>query len=167
MWAARGSDMIRLLDVLEAGDKVEANYKGRGEWFSGRIKRVRADSSYDIMYIDREVETAVSANLVRAVGKVKKSLSPARGGHIEEGSKVEANYGGRGKFYPGRVKRDHGDDTYDIDYNDGKQESRVAANLIHFLEVGHADVVQLLLSAGANIDAADKVILMMHYCMTV
>ena len=32
-------------------------------------------------------------------------------------------------------------------------------------EKGHADVVQLLLSAGANIEAADKVILMIHYCM--
>ena len=35
-------------------------------------------------------------------------------------------------------------------------------------ERGHADVVQLLLSAGANKDAADKkVILMIHYCMAV
>ena len=32
---------------------------------------------------------------------------------------------------------------------------------------GHADVVQLLLSAGANIEATDMVTLMIHYCMTV
>ena len=32
---------------------------------------------------------------------------------------------------------------------------------------GHADVVQLLLSAGANVEAAEKVILMIHYCMAV
>ena len=32
---------------------------------------------------------------------------------------------------------------------------------------GHADIVQLLLSAGANIEAADMVILMIHYCMAV
>ena len=32
---------------------------------------------------------------------------------------------------------------------------------------GHEDVVQLLLSAGANIKAADNVILMIHYCMAV
>ena len=30
---------------------------------------------------------------------------------------------------------------------------------------GHKDIVQLLLSAGAKIDAIDKVILMIHYCM--
>ena len=34
-------------------------------------------------------------------------------------------------------------------------------------EKGHSDVVQLILSAGANIEAADKVILMTHYCMAV
>ena len=30
---------------------------------------------------------------------------------------------------------------------------------------GHADVVQLLLSVGANTEAADKVTLMIHYGM--
>ena len=29
---------------------------------------------------------------------------------------------------------------------------------------GRADIVQLLMSAGANIEATDKVILMIHYC---
>ena len=32
---------------------------------------------------------------------------------------------------------------------------------------GHADVVQLLLSAGANKEAADEVILMIDDCMAV
>lgn len=32
---------------------------------------------------------------------------------------------------------------------------------------GHAEVVKQLLSAGANIEAADKVILMTIYCMAV
>ena len=32
---------------------------------------------------------------------------------------------------------------------------------------GHADVVQLLLSAGANIEAATSVILMIYKCMTI
>ena len=32
---------------------------------------------------------------------------------------------------------------------------------------GDADIVQLLLSAGVNKEAVDKVILMIHYCMAV
>ena len=85
------TDMIRLLDepgggggsggkaaALEVGDKVEANYKGRGKWFPGKIKRMRFDGSCDIDYDDGEVETAVSADLVRAVGGSKKGVSRRR-----------------------------------------------------------------------------------------
>ena len=39
--------------------------------------------------------------------------------------------------------------------------------LIEAAREGHADVVQLLLSAGANAEAADKVILMIDDCMAV
>ena len=75
------------------------------------------------------------------------------------------------------MKSDLGNGMYDIDYNDGAQETCVPAEMICLLNdpghggekaiVGHADAVQLLLSAGANLEAADKVILMIHYCMTV
>ena len=40
-------------------------------------------------------------------------------------------------------------------------------SLMKAAQKGHADVVQLLLSAGANIEAADRVILMIYYCMAV
>ena len=40
-------------------------------------------------------------------------------------------------------------------------------SLMKAAEEGHADVVQLLLSAGANIEATARVILMIHYCMVV
>ena len=48
------------------------------------------------------------------------------GGRLEEGAKVEANYRGRGKYYPGKIKRDRVYCTFDIDYDDGEFESRVA-----------------------------------------
>ena len=34
-------------------------------------------------------------------------------------------------------------------------------------EIGHPDIVHLLLSAGANTEAVDRVIFMIHYCMAV
>ena len=36
---------------------------------------------------------------------------------IVAGAKVEANYRGKGKWYPGKVSRDRGDGTYDISYD--------------------------------------------------
>lgn len=53
---------------------------------------------------------------------------------FDVGSKVEVNVKGKGKFYAGRIKHSRGDDTYDIDYNDGEQELRVPANLIRAVE---------------------------------
>ena len=35
--------------------------------------------------------------------------------------KVEADYKGKG-YYPGRIKRDNRDGTYDINYDDGEKE---------------------------------------------
>ena len=71
------------------------------------------------------------------------------------------------------MKRDRGDGTYDIDRDDAKIDACVSADKIRLMDESehggegkavavdsrHADVVQLLLSTGANIEAADEVIL--------
>ena len=70
-----------------------------------------------------------------------------------EGDAVEADYRGRGKFYPGKISRDRGEGKYDIAYDDGDEETGVEARLIRKLslsplaiaqENGHAAVVALL-----------------------
>ena len=66
------------------------------------------------------------------------SSSPSRSSsdRIEEGSKVEANYRGRGRYYPGRVSRVRLNGTMDIDYDDGEKERGVQAELIKSMESG-------------------------------
>ena len=49
---------------------------------------------------------------------------------LRVGDKVEANWRGNGIHYKGCVKKDNGDGTYDIDYNDGDKEIRVPNNRI-------------------------------------
>ena len=56
------------------------------------------------------------------------------GGKLREGDKVEARYRGKSRYYPGRISRDRGDGSYDIDYDDGEKETRVAEELIRSLE---------------------------------
>lgn len=51
-------------------------------------------------------------------------------GRIEEGSKVEGNYRGKGKWYTGKVTRDRRDGTFDVAYDDGESESRVDEALL-------------------------------------
>ncbi|GAB9476497.1 hypothetical protein Gpo141_00013561, partial [Globisporangium polare] len=52
---------------------------------------------------------------------------------FKEGEKVEAQYKGKSKFYPGVISRCRLNGTYDIDYDDGEKETGVAAELIRSL----------------------------------
>ena len=49
---------------------------------------------------------------------------------LEEGLKVEVRYRGKNRYFPGVVRRVHGDGVVDIRYNDGEVEKRVAAALV-------------------------------------
>ena len=111
-----GSDSDRRSDRLREGDKIEADYRGRGKFYPGKISRDRGDDTYDISYDDGERETRVSKRLIRKKDRSRsRSRSPRGGGRLREGDKVEADYRGRGRLYPGKISRDRGDDTYDID----------------------------------------------------
>merc|ERR1719181_2669899 len=111
--------------TLKAGDKVEADFKGRGRYYPGTIGRDRGDGSYDIDYDDGEREMRVPEKSIRALG-----------GKLREGDKIEARYRGKSRYYPGRISRDRGDGSYDIDYDDGEKETRVSEELIRSLESG-------------------------------
>ncbi len=119
-------ELIRALDVggsgasgiddFTEGDKVEVLYKGKGtKWFSGKISRVNRDGTYDIRYDDGDSESgALSTNIRKhpdAVGGSKPSS-------LREGMKVEARYRGKEKYYPGVIRRENRDGTFDVDYND-------------------------------------------------
>ena len=43
---------------------------------------------------------------------------------LEEGSRVEGNYRGRGKWYPGKITRDRYDGTYCLLYKSGDADAR-------------------------------------------
>ena len=52
----------------EKGDKVEADYKGRGKYFEGKISRVNLDGTYDITYDDGNKETYKKASEIKSLG---------------------------------------------------------------------------------------------------
>jgi hypothetical protein len=47
------------------GDKVDANYRGKGNWYSGEITSISDDGLYDIQYDDDEVERKVHGRNIR------------------------------------------------------------------------------------------------------
>ncbi|KAG3230104.1 hypothetical protein PI124_g24797, partial [Phytophthora idaei] len=120
---------------FKEGDKVEAQYKGKSKFYPGVISRCRLNGTYDIDYDDGEKETGVAAELIRSLGKKGGGDSDDDPKHkkFKEGDKVEAQYKGKSKFYPGVISRCRLNGTYDIDYDDGEKETGVAAELIRSL----------------------------------
>ncbi|KAG5192664.1 hypothetical protein JKP88DRAFT_173091 [Tribonema minus] len=134
--------------ALREGDKVEARYKGRARYYTGKIRRANRDGTYDVDYDDGEKELSVAADFIRSLegggggGRHADSLDDGGRGSaaaaaaavLREGDKVEARYKGRARYYPGKIRRANRDGTYDIDYDDGEKELSVAADLIRSLE---------------------------------
>ena len=125
---------------MRVGDRIEARYRGRSKYYKGKISRVRADGTcvtvsnsnlirspadknlirFDVAYDDGEAETRVEERLIRSLdggGRGSRSPSPRGGGRgrLREGAKIEARYRGRSRYYPGRIARDRGDGSYDVD----------------------------------------------------
>merc|ERR1712100_423104 len=73
----------------------------------------------------------------------KKSKKSSKGGgsdteadEIEEGDKIEARFGGRSRWFKGKITRKNSDGTFDILYNDGDRERKVKKDLIRPLDGG-------------------------------
>ena len=127
----RGERRGGVQDGFTVGEKIEAMYRGRSKWYPGRISRDRNDGTYDVDYDDGEKETRVSEEYIRsATGTKSGDHRGSPRSRLQEGAKVEARYRGRSKYYPGRIARDRGDGTYDIDYDDGEKETRVLEEYI-------------------------------------
>ena len=121
--------------ALREGMKVEARYRGKSRYYTGVIKRENRDGTFDIDYDDGEKEMFVDASLIRSLDVGTKPSSMAMSSSVSRskfrvGQSIEARYRGKNKLYPGKITRDNGDGTYDIDYDDGEKEFQVREDYI-------------------------------------
>lgn len=65
-------------------------------------------------------EQHVKKDLIRKAGAARDEGSSGtdNAARFEQGDQIEARFGGKGKWFSGRVTGDHGDGTYDIQYED-------------------------------------------------
>ncbi|CAM9561777.1 unnamed protein product, partial [Choristocarpus tenellus] len=131
-------------ELLQQGMRVEARYRGRSRFYPGKVAKVHNDGTYNIDYDDGEKEYKVYSSLVRELGSHPRSFrkgsmdvkgrhvgdSANKDGKLEEGMKVEAQYKGRSRYYPGKISRVHLNGTCDIDYDDGEKERMVDPEFI-------------------------------------
>ncbi|RYH28864.1 hypothetical protein EON65_10595, partial [archaeon] len=131
-------DWIRLQDVIHRshlpsdeitiGALVEANYRGKGTYFSGRIKKVHLGGNYDVEYDDGDVETQVPKSSIRSYGTLRDSSPPKS--KLSLGSNVQVNYNRKGRYFPARIIQVRADGTYDIEYDNGELEDHVRVEYI-------------------------------------
>ncbi|WP_312222581.1 tudor domain-containing protein [Rhizobium rhizoryzae] len=89
------------------GDWVLGNYKGAGYWYPGIISSVQG-SKITIQYDDGDTETL--------------AISETRPYNWAIGKKVECNFKGQGKWYPGKISSLAGE-KIGIAYDDGDKET--------------------------------------------
>jgi hypothetical protein len=61
-------------------------------------------------------------------------LNPAKEAAFKADAKVKVNFQGKGKHYPGKIVRICEDGTYEVLYDDGERESRVAEAMIQLAQ---------------------------------
>jgi len=128
------------------GEQIRARFEGQREYVPGRIMVVNGDDTYDIEYEGGERESRVPRDLIRSYderwntwGNGSWSNGSWNCGNdyygssrrqFTEGERVRARFHGKPKYFDARITVVNGDDTYDIEYDDGERESRVPRDLI-------------------------------------
>ena len=139
---------------LKLGCIIEARYRGKNKYYPGKITRCRFDGSFDILYDDGERELGVAKELIKAKGGNSwgesvatietetneniiipndVNITGALNSGVENfmvGDIIKAQYGGKDKYYPGKITRCRFDGSFDILYDDGDCELGVTKELI-------------------------------------
>ncbi len=114
---------------LTIGPRIDANYQGKGKNFQAKVTRDRENDTFDEEYDDGGAETLVKAEPIPVLNSSTEAATAATreatAGELREGTLVEANCEGKGKYSQAKVIRDWGDDTFDVEYDDGDTEHRI------------------------------------------
>eukprot|EP01031_Cornospumella_fuschlensis_P033416 gene33416-40424_t len=110
----------KVASKFKVGDIVEGYFDLVEEWYQGTITHVNNDSTYAIHYDDGDKEASVEEKRIRlkhkqtAIAEATHKQHEATGqpnpsmleqAKFKVGDKVEANYRGKGKYFPGKVRK--------------------------------------------------------------
>lgn len=108
--------------TFRANQAVEANYRGRGQWYPGSIQRVVSPCCYQVRYSDGDNEACVDPLKIRA--RVTRACTDSGRRACTEGFTMEGNWRGYGRWYPGVVSS-CSNGLFNLAYADGTREKDV------------------------------------------
>merc|ERR1711881_400249 len=91
------------VSTFRRGQAIEANYRGRGRWYAGSITAVNSPCSYNVRYNDGDSENNVDPLKIRAAARrtCTQGAGPRRGQACSRGMRMQGNWRGYGRWYPG------------------------------------------------------------------
>ena len=119
-------------DKLRRGDKVEAKVSGWTKYYGGEITRANSDGTYDIKFEDGERKSGVKKSQMKSksIGRGGRDRTDSEDETLSEGTAVKARFMGGKKWFPGTISKVRSNGTFDIEYNDGSDESKVPRDMI-------------------------------------
>jgi ankyrin repeat protein len=130
----RVSNNIRV-SKFQIGTEVEGSYHNNGIWLPGKITRDRGDNTYDITYNNGNSELRVDEYSFRLNNTETRLFTAAEEGRIQA------------------VKRIVKADNVDINWKNPNQGGKTPIHIA--VENDHDDIVEFLISNGANVNARD------------
>merc|ERR1719261_627831 len=125
------------------------------------------DGTYDVKFDDGDRDREVpGCSIKKFGGSSKPDDRPTSGSgsgssalqscaKLSAGTRVEARYQGRTKYYPGKILRARISGKYDIAYDDGEREMQVTRDMIRVLD-GAQEEDECKDSAGDNLRDSDS-----------
>ena len=99
--------------TFEEGDEVEGRIRGTASWHPGKITRVRANGTYDILYTSGEYEGRKERQVSTAV--LRHASGSGADAKIKKGSKVDVRTSSSSGWKPAIVKKIHSDETFTVE----------------------------------------------------
>jgi hypothetical protein len=114
------------------GENDDDDNDGYGDTYNSDFESV--STKHSGKRTPRGATTARAAVTAAATEETAPGPAPSSGSEVASslqlGDKVEANYGGRGEYYPGKIVKVRANGTFDVQYDDGDREDRVRGDLI-------------------------------------
>jgi len=129
---------------LSEGDKVEARCKGSKKHYPGKIFMDNRDGTYDVKFDDGDRDREVPKSSIKKLGgcpapeerPISGSGASRSGGRTKliAGTRIEARYRGRERFYKGTILRARVNGKFDLVYDEGMREMSVSPDCIRVAE---------------------------------